>query len=167
MLRLVVGVLLLVLVVAPSAASTRSATARIGRVVDGDTLALRSGARVRLVQIDTPEVYGGIQCYGSQASAITRRLLPPGTAVTLAAEPATDAVDRYGRLLRYVVRARDGLDVNVYLVRVGATIYVVGASEAGIAKLGEVSDGSIELPSAANQNETFREVLSRAFGKKA
>jgi micrococcal nuclease len=120
MLRLVVGVLLLVLVVAPAAASTRSATARIGRVVDGDTVALRSGARVRLVQIDTPEVYGGIQCYGSQASAITKRLLPPGTAVTIAAEPATDAVDRYGRLLRYVVRARDGLDVNVYLVRVGA-----------------------------------------------
>jgi endonuclease YncB( thermonuclease family) len=29
-------------------------------------------------------------------------------------------VDAYGRLLRYVIRARDGLDVNVYLVRVGA-----------------------------------------------
>src|SRR6188474_426888 len=38
----------------------------------------------------------------------------------------------------------------VYLVRVGTTVYVVGASEAGIAKLGEVSDGSIELPSATN-----------------
>jgi flagellar biogenesis protein FliO len=55
----------------------------------------------------------------------------------------------------------------VYLVRVGTTIYVVGASEAGIAKLGEVSDGSIELAAPANQNETFREVLSRVFGKKA
>ena len=120
MRRLVVGVLVLVLVVAPAAASTRSATFRIGRVVDGDTVALQSGARVRLVQIDTPEVYGGIQCYGPQASAIAKRLLPPGTAVYLAAEPATDAVDRYGRLLRYVVRAGDGLDVNVYLVRVGA-----------------------------------------------
>ena len=54
----------------------------------------------------------------------------------------------------------------VYLVRVGTTVYVVGASEAGIAKLGEVNDGSLELPTATNQNETFREVLSRAFGKK-
>ena len=35
-------------------------------------------------------------------------------------EPKTDAVDAYGRLLRYVFRARDGLDVNVQLVRVGA-----------------------------------------------
>ena len=34
----------------------------------------------------------------------------------LAAEPATDSVDRYGRLLRYVIRASDGLNVNVFLV---------------------------------------------------
>jgi flagellar biogenesis protein FliO len=54
----------------------------------------------------------------------------------------------------------------VYLVRVGRVVYVVGASEAGIAKLGEVDRDSIELPAAAHQNETFREVLNRAFGKK-
>lgn len=35
-------------------------------------------------------------------------------------EPATDQVDQYGRLLRYVIRARDGLNVNVRLVAVGA-----------------------------------------------
>ena len=55
----------------------------------------------------------------------------------------------------------------VYLVRVGTTVYVVGASEAGIAKLGEVSGGSLELPGPLHQTETFREVLSRAFRKKA
>jgi endonuclease YncB( thermonuclease family) len=36
--------------------------------------------------------------------------------VRLASEPATDRVDRYGRLLRYVVRVSDGLNVNVFLV---------------------------------------------------
>jgi endonuclease YncB( thermonuclease family) len=51
---------------------------------------------------------------------ITKRLLPPGTRVDLAAEPATDRVDQYGRWLRYVVRASDGLDVNIRLVAVGA-----------------------------------------------
>jgi endonuclease YncB( thermonuclease family) len=35
-------------------------------------------------------------------------------------EPATDRVDDYGRLLRYVVRARDNLNVNVQLARLGA-----------------------------------------------
>jgi micrococcal nuclease len=74
----------------------------------------------RLVQIDTPEVYFSPECYGKQASSITKRLVPPGTAVRLTVEPATDRVDQYGRLLRYVIRARDGLNVNLYLVRVGA-----------------------------------------------
>jgi micrococcal nuclease len=94
--------------------------ARIDHVADGDTVDLSNGQRVRLVQIDTPEVYFAPECYGEQASAITKRLLPPGTLVRLYREPKTDAVDAYGRLLRYVFRVRDGLNVNVYLVRVGA-----------------------------------------------
>jgi endonuclease YncB( thermonuclease family) len=92
----------------------------IDHVADGDTVALRNGQRVRLVQIDTPEVYFGTECYGSQASATTKRLLPPGTRVWLFVEPATDRVDQYGRLLRYIVRMKDGLNVNVQLVRAGA-----------------------------------------------
>jgi endonuclease YncB( thermonuclease family) len=45
--------------------------------------------------------------------------LPPGTPVRLLVEPATDRVDQYGRLLRYVVRVRDGLNINIRLVAVG------------------------------------------------
>jgi endonuclease YncB( thermonuclease family) len=94
--------------------------ARIAYVVDGDTVDLTNGVRVRLVQIDTPEVYYSPECYGEQASTLTKRFLPPGTLVRLYREPKTDAVDQYGRLLRYVFRVRDGLNVNVQLVRVGA-----------------------------------------------
>jgi micrococcal nuclease len=94
--------------------------ARIEYVIDGDTVVLTNGRHVRLVQIDTPEVYNSPECYGEQASRITKRLLRPGTVVRLYREPKTDAVDAYGRLLRYVFRVRDGLDVNVQLVRVGA-----------------------------------------------
>jgi endonuclease YncB( thermonuclease family) len=107
--------------VVPSAAG-RSGTAvyRVARVVDGDTVALLNGQHVRLVQIDTPEVYFGVECYGHAASLTTERLLPVGSKVRLFAEPATDRVDEYGRLLRYVVRVSDGLNVNVRLVAVGA-----------------------------------------------
>jgi micrococcal nuclease len=108
------------LVTPPHAATAPGPVYRIDHVVDGDTVDLTNGAKVRLVQIDTPEVYFGVECYGRRASAITKRLLPPGTAVRLAAEPATDSRDEYGRLLRYVTRARDDLNVNVYLVRIGA-----------------------------------------------
>ena len=39
----------------------------------------------------------------------------------LAPEPATDrGVDDYGRLLRYVIRARDSVNVNIRLVARGA-----------------------------------------------
>ena len=96
--------------------------ARIDHVADGDTVDLTNGQRVRLVQIDTPEIYFEPECYGEQASAITKRLLPPGTLVRLLPEPATDSVDQYGRLLRYVIRVRDGLNVNVQLVRIGAAV---------------------------------------------
>ena len=75
---------------------------------------------MRLVQIDTPEVYFGSECYGPEASATTKRLLPVGARVRLSVEPATDRVDDFGRLLRYVVRANDGVNVNLRLVAVGA-----------------------------------------------
>jgi endonuclease YncB( thermonuclease family) len=93
---------------------------RIDHVADGDTVDLTNGAKVRLVRIDTPEVYFSPECYGKQASAITKRRLPPGTVVRVTREPATDSVDSYGRLLRYVTRVRDGLNVNIRLVAVGA-----------------------------------------------
>lgn len=109
----------LVFVPAAFGAAPAVHTFRIARVVDGDTVYLTNGAKVRLVQIDTPEVFFGVECWGHEASAETKRLLPVGTPVRLAAEPATDRVDRYGRLLRYVIRVRDRLNVNVFLVKHG------------------------------------------------
>jgi endonuclease YncB( thermonuclease family) len=107
-------------VLAPSARSASLSTYRVTRGIDGDTIELGNGQHVRLVQIDTPEVYFEPECFGHQASAATERLLPYGTLVRLAVEPATDRVDQYGRLLRYVIRARDGVDVNIRLVAIGA-----------------------------------------------
>jgi hypothetical protein len=92
--------------------STAAPVYRVDHVVGGDTVALRNGQRVRLVQIDTPEVFFGTECYGHEASLTTKRLLPFGSRVRLFAEPATDRVDQYGRLLRYVVRVNGALKVN-------------------------------------------------------
>src|SRR4051794_26258762 len=80
--------------------------ARVVRVVDGDTLlaspAGGSGAvRVRGIGVDTPEtVKPGlpVACYGPQASAVPKHLLPPG-GVTPAAQGAGGDVDRFGRQL--------------------------------------------------------------------
>lgn len=102
----------------------------IDRVVDGDTVYLTNGAKIRLVQIDTPEVFFGVECWGRESSAATKKLLPRGTAVRLTSEPATDSVDQYGRLLRYVTRAKDDLNVNLSLVAHGnATPYFYAGRE--------------------------------------
>lgn len=91
--------------------------ARVDHVVDGDTIALADGRRVRLVQIDAPEEQDG-ECYAGEATETLERLLPPRTSVRLEADERLDDVDRFGRLLRYVHRG--SLNVNIALVERGA-----------------------------------------------
>jgi len=55
----------------------------------------------------------------------------------------------------------------VYLVRVGETVYVVGASENGLSKLGELAKDSVELPKAEPVDPAFRAVLARVLGRAA
>ena len=99
-------------------------TARVLRVVDGDTIevTLRGETRrVRLLLVDTPEVHGGEECYGPEASAYVSSLLPEGAELRLERD-VTDA-DRFSRLLRYVYLA-DGRMLNELLVEGGyATVY--------------------------------------------
>ena len=90
--------------------------ATVAWVNDGDTLTLAGGAKVRLVQIDAPELHG--DCYGRAALRALIDLTPNGTRVRLVADPELDERDVHGRLLRYVYRG--GLNVNVELVRRGA-----------------------------------------------
>jgi endonuclease YncB( thermonuclease family) len=75
--------------------------ATVARVGDGDTIDLADGSRVRLVQIDAPELGEG-ECYGRQAAETLRELLPEGATVRLEPDARLDDVDRFGRLLRYV-----------------------------------------------------------------
>lgn len=91
-------------------------SARVERVVDGDTIHLAGLGSVRLIGIDTPEVYGGVECYGREASAFTKRVLTPGTTVRY--RVGSEAHDRYGRTLAYVW-LRDGTFFDALLVERG------------------------------------------------
>jgi endonuclease YncB( thermonuclease family) len=93
------------------------ASVALERIVDGDTIVVSTGAYIRLLQIDTPELSSN-ECYSSTARTALERLLPVGSALRLRADPALDRTDGYGRLLRYVFR--DGRNVNVAMVRRGA-----------------------------------------------
>jgi micrococcal nuclease len=114
-------------------------SARIVRVTDGDTVKvrLRSGTfkTVRLIGIDTPESRKPgvpVECGAKQATAAMiklalrkRRGAHVGHAVRLTTDPTQDRIDRFGRLLAYVERRSDGLDLGRAMMRAGwAMAYV-------------------------------------------
>jgi micrococcal nuclease len=104
-------------------AATRSAD--VVRVVDGDTIRVRVAGRletVRYIGIDTPESVkpdAPVECFARRAAAENERLVG-GRRVRL--ERDAEARDRFGRLLAYVVREADGVQVNEALVRGGYAV---------------------------------------------
>ncbi len=103
----------------------------VKRVIDGDTIQLENGKKVRLIGIDTPETHFSKRLYrqakkankdtevikalGKQASRFTTDLVK-GKRVRL--EFDIEKYDKYGRLLAYVY-LKDGLFVNEEIVRQG------------------------------------------------
>jgi len=97
----------------------RTTTVRITEVIDGDTYDVTPRVagrdRVRLIGADTPEVFGGAERCGPQASAFSRLQLE-GKRVRL--ELGADPVDPYDRTLAYVRFPGDTL-YSATLVRKG------------------------------------------------
>jgi micrococcal nuclease len=87
---------------------------------DGDTLNLRdsTGATetVRIIGIDTPEVYPEYECFGDEATDELNRLAPVGS--TLRVTVDADPFDDYDRLLLYLWNDQ-GVFVNLALVENG------------------------------------------------
>lgn len=78
----------------------------VERVIDGDTVVMADGRRIRYLLIDTPEVSGTggaseSECFAEEAAERNRQLVA-GERVTL--EYDTQCEDRYGRTLAYVYR---------------------------------------------------------------
>ena len=90
--------------------------ARVTKHTDGDTLWLSGIGKVRLIGVDTPEVYDEVECFGREASAFVERLLPLGSGVRY--RLGVEERDRYGRALAYVW-LRDGRFLNLLLVARG------------------------------------------------
>ena len=103
----------------------------VKRAVDGDTLLLETGERVRLIGIDTPEMHeskklyrdaerskqdvSAIQEMGRKSHQFTKGLVE-GKQVSL--EFDIEKYDKYGRLLGYVY-LKDGTFVNAEIVKQG------------------------------------------------
>jgi len=107
---------------------------RVARVVDGDTLLLDSGARVRLQGIDTPETVRPdhpVEPWGPEATQFVEQFVQrAGYQVELTF--SAERLDQYGRYLAFVWH--DDLLLNEELVRAGLAEARLGYRYSGIMK---------------------------------
>lgn len=97
--------------------TAQTAQVLVTRVVDGDTIEIEGGQKVRYIGIDTPETVDprrAVGCFGKEASNENKKLVE-GQKVRL--EKDVSETDRYGRLLRYVYVGNTF--VNEFLVKEG------------------------------------------------
>jgi micrococcal nuclease len=91
-------------------------SATVAHVVDGDTLELDTGEKVRYLLVDAPETTNGHHdCYGQEAADFNTSLVD-GKQVSLTYD-AEQCKDKYGRWLAYV--SVGGTDVNKALMEGG------------------------------------------------
>jgi micrococcal nuclease len=91
------------------------AEATVSRVIDGDTIELSSGERIRYILVNAPETTGGKnECYGQNAVQFNTDLVL-GKSVDI--DYDVECTDRYDRLLAYV--SVDGQDVNRLMIERG------------------------------------------------
>lgn len=99
--------------------ASRGQVVTVSRVVDGDTIEVSPAVDgiqdVRLIGVDTPETYGGMEPMGAQASDFTKGAL---TGRRVALEFDTERIDPYGRVLAYVWTSQSNM-FNSQLVRSG------------------------------------------------
>jgi len=101
----------------PGAIPADATGAIVEYVHDGDTLFLEDGRKLRMLGINTPEIGENLECYGNEATAVLRGLLPEGTHVWV--QQDVEPLDQYGRSLLFVYTDA-GTNVNLELLREGA-----------------------------------------------
>jgi endonuclease YncB( thermonuclease family) len=141
--------------------------ARLAKVVDGDTLALADGSRLRLIGVNAPEMRGsdGTPEAGAvEATRFVRKFLGSGhIGVVLGA----DRRDRYGRTLAHVYRA-DGESLEAALLAAGLALQVTVPPNLGqLACLGDTERGARAARAGLWRSGAFapRETASLAPGE--
>jgi endonuclease YncB( thermonuclease family) len=102
---------------------------KIVKIYDGDTVTMADGMKIRLLQIDAPELAEN-ECFAKESKTALVKLLAKKGTVTLKADPASASYDRYGRALRYIFVGK--LNVNLEMVKIGAAAPYFYQGEKGI-----------------------------------
>ena len=107
--------LFLAIVALPDTAASASSPVMVKKVIDGDTIVLADGKRVRYIGINSPELGGPAERFGSEAREFNRKLVDREKVLL---EFDREKQDQYGRVLAYVFLPDDTF-VNAELVRSG------------------------------------------------
>jgi endonuclease YncB( thermonuclease family) len=96
----------------------------VRRVPDGDGLELETGqgiVRVRLAGVDAPEIgdRDPVKFRRAVVAKLELRRLAFGEVVLVDRDRCQRGVDRWGRVVGYATRLRDGLQVNAEMIRSG------------------------------------------------
>ncbi len=90
---------------------------KVVKIYDGDTVTMADGMKIRLLQIDAPELAEG-ECFAKESKAALVNLLAKKGTITLKADSASASYDRYGRALRYIFVGKT--NINLEMVKIGA-----------------------------------------------
>ena len=102
---------------------------KVVKIYDGDTVTMADGMKIRLLQIDAPELAEN-ECFAKESKTALVSLLAKKGTITLKADPESASFDRYGRALRYIFVGK--LNVNLEMVKIGAAAPYFYQGERGI-----------------------------------
>ncbi len=122
---IVILVALIISYIYPTSLNKNENNYFVSKVIDGDTIELNSGQRLRYIGIDSPEINykGESECFAQEAKEFNKKLVEKKG---IKIEKDVSEKDKFGRLLRYVfidgVSTSSAILVNEYLVRQGYAI---------------------------------------------
>lgn len=139
--------------------------AQVTKVIDGDTIEISGGKRLRYIGIDTPETD---QCFGKQATDFNKSLVL-GKSVKIIED--VQKLDKYGRILAYVY-TEQGF-INMALVEEGyakaATfppnvryqeLFKKAETAARLKKAGLWQDNSCSISTTSDENKESEESVN-------
>ncbi|MFN4212919.1 MAG: thermonuclease family protein [Microgenomates group bacterium] len=105
-------------------ASPSAQLVKVKRVIDGDTIEIESGQKIRYIGIDAPELHDPrkpVECFAREAFEKNKQLVEEKS---VRLEKDVSEADKYGRLLRYVFVKNEATNsgeifINEYLVANG------------------------------------------------
>lgn len=107
----------------PCLQDQQTTSATIDRVIDGDTVLLQDGRKVRIIGVNTLEINASHKLDRKWAEAATTAVQNLAGKQSVSLTVGTERLDRHGRLLAHI-RTSDGTDIGSALIEQGLALAI-------------------------------------------